>query len=369
MTLQDEKQALYPLLQTALELELSTIPPYLTALLSIRKDANRGSAELIRSVMMEEMLHMVLVGNLMSSLGGSVRLGSGQVPRFPVRLAFQGKAFRFREFDVDLRRFSPEALQTFLQIEIPDTLLARKNAPAAAPGLDISGLTIGEFYAMLGERLRTLCEAYGEPQVFCGDPRKQVGEPYYWAGSGKPVVVSNLASAQEALETIVSQGEGCHGSIDDDDAIDFNQPTEFAHYFRFNEIRCGRHYRSGDSAAEAPGGEPFKVDYDAVYPIKTNPKHSDYAPGSKLAELNEHFNRQYSLMLTQIETALNGAPSVLYGAITGGMHRLSPIAIEMMSLPVDDRAGSLHGAPSFEWVEPPSDLARTDELSEGQRPR
>ncbi|CAB3755677.1 ferritin-like domain-containing protein [Paraburkholderia solisilvae] len=368
MTLQDEKEALYPLLQTALELELSTIPPYLIALLSIRRDANRGSAELIRSVMMEEMLHMVLVGNLMSSIGGRVRLGSGQVPRFPVRLAFQGKAFRFREFDVDLRRFSPEALQTFLQIEIPDALVSRGRSPAAAPDLDISGLTIGEFYTMLGERLRKLCEAYGEPHVFCGDSRKQVGEQYYWAGSGKPVVVSNLASALEALETIVSQGEGCHGSIDDDDAIDFNQPTEFAHYFRFNEIRCGRHYRVGDSAFDPPGGEPLRVDYEAVYPIKTNPKHSDYAPGSKLAELNEHFNQQYSLLLTQIETALNGVPSVLYDAITGGMHRLTPIAIEMMSLPVDDRADSPHGAPSFEWAEPPSDLARSGGPSAGRLP-
>jgi hypothetical protein len=352
MTLEDEKQKLYKLLQTALELELSTIPPYLVALLSIRKDANRGSANLIRSVMMEEMLHMVLVGNLMSSLGGKVRIGGAQTPRFPLKLAFEGKAFRFREFEVGLQRFSPDALDMFLKIEIPDSLLARSAGPTAAPALDIAGMTIGEFYEMLGKKLRSLCETYGEPQVFCGDPLKQVGEQYYWAGGGKPVVISGLASAEEALATIVSQGEGHRDSIDDDDTLDFNQPGELAHYFRFNEIRCGRHYRTGDSPHHPPGGEPFAVDYDAVYPIKANPKQSDYAPGSKLAGLNENFNRQYSLMLTQIETALNGVPSLLYSAITSSMHGLTSIAVEMMTLPVDGTTtgSGLHGAPSFDWV-------------------
>jgi hypothetical protein len=336
MTLEQEKQTLYPLLQTALELELSTIPPYLVALLSIRKDANRGSANLIRSVMMEEMLHMVLVGNLMSSLGGTVRIGSKEAPRFPLKLAFEGKAFRSREFEVGLQRFSPDALDTFLKIEIPDSLLARGRQQAAAPALDIAGMTIGEFYEMLGKKLRKLCETYGEPQVFCGEPRKQVSEQYYWGSGGRPVVVSGLASAEQALETIVSQGEGSHDSIDDDDTLEFNQPDELAHYFRFNEIRCGRHYRTGDS------------------PHKANPKQSDYAPGSKLAELNANFNRQYSLMLTQIETALNGVPRLLYDAISNGMHALTSIALEMMTLPIDSMVGNLHGAPSFEWVEPPT---------------
>ena len=44
-------------LQMALEIELATIPPYLVALLSIKLPKNREPAELIRGVMVEEMLH------------------------------------------------------------------------------------------------------------------------------------------------------------------------------------------------------------------------------------------------------------------------------------------------------------------------
>jgi hypothetical protein len=353
MTLAQEKQALYPLLQTALELELSTIPPYLIALLSIKRESNRVCANLIRSVMMEEMLHMLLVGNVMSSLGGKVRLSSEQIPRYPLRLAFQGKAFKFREFDVDLRRFSPQAIQTFLKIEVPDSLLSRRRALAAAPELDIPGMTIGDFYEALIAKLEALCERYGESEVFSGESSRQIGVQYYWAGGGKPVVVTGLASAKEAIRTIVSQGEGGRDSIDDDDAHYFDQPEEVAHYFRFNEIAAGRHYRIGDRPHDPPSGSSIEVDYDAVHPIKTNPRQSDYAAGSTLAQLNEAFNRQYSLMLTQLETAMNGTPAVLYNAIVNGMHGMTPIALEMMSLPIDGKRGGTCGAPSFEWVDVP----------------
>ena len=57
-------------LQTALEVELSTVPPYLCALYSIKPGANPESSRLIRSVVMEEMLHMTLVANLLNAVGG-----------------------------------------------------------------------------------------------------------------------------------------------------------------------------------------------------------------------------------------------------------------------------------------------------------
>ena len=69
MAAENDKQTLLAWLQTALELELATIPPYLVALLSIQLPGNRASAEIIRSVMMEEMLHLVLVANVLNAVG------------------------------------------------------------------------------------------------------------------------------------------------------------------------------------------------------------------------------------------------------------------------------------------------------------
>ena len=52
MNVTEKKASLCTLLQTAFELEWSTIPPYLTALLSIKQQSNRVAANVIRSVML-----------------------------------------------------------------------------------------------------------------------------------------------------------------------------------------------------------------------------------------------------------------------------------------------------------------------------
>ncbi|MGE7960070.1 ferritin-like domain-containing protein [Pseudomonas sp. NPDC089530] len=353
MSLEQQKAQIFPLLQTAMELELSTIPPYLTALLSLKREKNRVSANLIRSVMMEEMLHMVLVGNLVSSLGGKISLGPDNIPGYPLRMEFEGKAFKDRKFDVDLAAFSAESIQTFLQIELPADL-ARRERLLTQERIAIPELTIGDFYQSIITMLETLCATYPPSQVFCGDPGKQINEQFYWGGAGKPIVITGMDTAREALQTIIEQGEGADMSVFDLDLHYFDQPEEVAHYFRFKEIAEGRRYRPGDKPSEPPSGERFEVDYNAVFPIIRNPKHSDYPAGSRLAHLNRSFNQQYSLMLQQLEQAFNGHPAVLYDAIINGMHGFTPIAQEMMETPISDKTDARHGAPSFEWISPPT---------------
>ena len=73
---------LYTHLQGAIELEHSTIPPYLTALYSIKKGSNREAAAIIRSVVMEEMLHMTIAANTLNAIGGAPEINtSGFIPR------------------------------------------------------------------------------------------------------------------------------------------------------------------------------------------------------------------------------------------------------------------------------------------------
>ena len=353
MSLKEQKAMLLPLLQKALELELTTIPPYLTALLSIKMPGNRVAANVIRTVAIEEMLHMVLVGNLISSLGGKVRLHGDAVPTYPLRLEFEGSPIRDREFDIHLEAFSPQAIKTFKQIEIPADLLPPAHDHGAKAQVVIPGITLGQFYDHIILMLERICADYPERDVFCGDPQHQVGEQYYWSSGGRPIVVTSLASAIEAMTVIKKQGEASHNSIYDGDAEYFGQPREVGHYFRFNEIACGRYYRPDDHPTAPPTGEHFEVDYTAVYPVKRNAKSTDYRPGSELARLNDTFNRQYSVMLWQLEQAFNGNPGVLYDAIVNGMHGMTSVAHEMMCLPIEGDAGGAHGAPSFEWVASP----------------
>jgi len=58
-------------LQNAIELEHSTIPPYLYALYSLAPGANKEVAEIIESVVIEEMLHITLASNVLNALGGT----------------------------------------------------------------------------------------------------------------------------------------------------------------------------------------------------------------------------------------------------------------------------------------------------------
>ena len=67
-------------LPTAIELEHSTIPPYLCALYSIKDGDNQESAQIIKSVVIEEMLHMILAANVLkNAIGGARRINH---PRF-----------------------------------------------------------------------------------------------------------------------------------------------------------------------------------------------------------------------------------------------------------------------------------------------
>ena len=57
------------MLQTAIQVEHSTIPLYLSSLYSI-KDSGSWPANLIRGVAIEEMLHMTVAANILNAIGG-----------------------------------------------------------------------------------------------------------------------------------------------------------------------------------------------------------------------------------------------------------------------------------------------------------
>lgn len=351
-TLEKDKQPVIELLQTAVLFEMSTIPPYMTALLSIKPGTNKVAADNIRGVMMEEMLHMTLAGNVLSSIGGTMTFDANHIPEYPLALEFEGQRLKKREFDIDLAPMSADTIKVFTQIELPDGWPEEKAMLKAVPEIDVPGYTIGAFYQKVEDMLEELCDRYGQDDVFSGDSSRQVDVNFYWSGGGQPIKVSDIKSAKEALSIIVEQGEGTSTSVYDGDMHYFDQAAEVAHFFRFNEILYSRHYQAGDHPHEPPTGDSFEVDYDAVYPIKVNAKASDYADDLKLSQLNQNFNREYSRMLTQIAAAFNGNPDALYTAILNGMHDMVDIAREMMKTPIANDQNGLNGAPSFEWVKP-----------------
>jgi CDGSH-type Zn-finger protein len=335
----DSPEALRQHLQWALELEHSTIPPYLCALYSIREDSNREAAEVVRSVFMEEMLHMTLAANILNALGGAPVIDTPRMlPSYPAFLPHSNRAF-----EVSLEKLSPRSLETFMKIERP---YPHRGLPE-----DDEFETIGQFYEAIELGLITLCADLGEDTVFCGDPARQVTDAVYYGGSGRIVAVTDLDSALAALSEIVEQGEGLqHQEVWDGDRSMFDpEREEVAHYFRFAELAAGRRFQPGDTPQSGPTGESLEVDWDAVHEMRPNPRSSDYPHGSQARVLLDEFNRAYSSLLHLLECTYNGSPRLLAVA-TGLMYGLREVVRELMTLPSGDGVTTV--GPSFEYVPP-----------------
>jgi hypothetical protein len=338
------KEELKRQLQIAIELELATIPPYMIALLSIKLPTNREAADLIRGVMIEEMLHLALVANVLNAVGGTPRLDETAIPHYPLQMKFKGTTFEDRDFPINLEPFSKSSIETFMKIELP------MKPPIRVASFDeivVPAYTIGEFYRGI---LTQLGDLDRDGSLFTGEHARQINKDYYWSGGGEPVVVTDLASATQALNIVINQGEAAWPRQKGSAATGFGDPLAMGHYYRFSEIFYHKRYRPEDDPAAPPTGDPIAVDFDAAYPVVINASSVDYPKGSQLAKLNDAFNARYTEMMLQLNEAVNGTPKALYTAIMNGMHALTPIAHEMMKISLD-RDPQHVGCPTFEWFE------------------
>jgi hypothetical protein len=322
-------------LQTAIEVEHSTIPPYLCALYSIRDGSNLEAMRIIRSVVVEEMLHMILAANVLNAIGGSPQLNHFRfIPNYPTFLPHSDDAFR-----VNLEKFSMHAIETFRRIERP-------GQPSAPPQADRYH-SLSQFYAAIELGLSELA-AEG---IFTGDAARQLTPEHYSGAGGEVTPVTDLVSALVALGEITGQGEGVDHSIWDGDREKFGEVQEPAHYFRFDEIYRQQRYTAEDSLTSGPSGKRLIVQWDHVYPMRPNPKMADYPHDSSLWRKAHAFNRSYTALLDELHTALNGNPKRLSQSVSG-MYDLKQPAVELMKIPVGDE--EMTAGPSFEYVSVPS---------------
>ena len=234
-------------------LEHSTIPPYLCALYSIEDGSNVEAAEIIRSVVMEEMLHMVLVANVLNAMGGAPSIGhAGFVPRYPTQLPYSDG-----RLVVQLRRFSPEAVDTFLAIERPEPADARPLVDATTRSASSTpGIELG---------LRDLGRA-----VFTGGPTGRSGP----VGSTTAATANRSSSSTSTARCRRwrSSSTRARGSTTRSTTATHRVGgrDELAHYFRFRQIAVGYRYREG-RRQRAPTGPRLAVDWDAVLPMRDDP--------------------------------------------------------------------------------------------------
>lgn len=254
------EQLLYWLHEAA-EIEHNLMCCYLYAAFSLKLEDPAWSADEARAVAiwrrtitvvaLEEMTHLCLVGNLMNALGAQVHLNR---PMFPIESGPYPADFVIR-----LQPFSVATIEHFKFLERPHQQQMadgagfeaqnryQRHVPAGrlSPGAR-DYATVGELYATLRASLQALVAERGEAYVFLGDPARQVDATM--APLPGVCAVTNLASAEQALLTIVTQGEGAG-----DEHID-------SHFCKFSRL--------GDELAALlavrPGFEP-------AWPAAANP--------------------------------------------------------------------------------------------------
>jgi hypothetical protein len=263
-------------LQNAVELEHATIPLYLYGLYSLQDGKNGIIHGIIQSVVVEEMLHMTLASNVLNAVGGSPQIDRpGFIPTYPGPLpgGVEGQLI------VSLAPFSLAQLETYLTIEQPEDPLQFPTAMA-----DTNTITIGEFYIAISKAIGVLGNG-----VFVDPPRNQVGPDLM----RESIVVTDVPTAQQAISTIIEQGEGTHTS-----------PEEvvgpgYAHYYRYMQIKK-QHLlvkTPGVSPGYAYSGAPLLFDPGGVYNVP---------PGSSPSLAGDNFNYTYTSLLRALHTMFNG---------------------------------------------------------------
>jgi len=330
-------------LQAAILLEHSTMPPYLYALYSLDPVRNAVVAQILRSVVKEEMAHLALAANILSALGGSPVLDDpALLPRYPSQLpgtVEHGLVVGLGPFSIGLVR------DTFLAIEQPEHPLAfaggQRDPADAAPmangadgpqGTGSPALTIGQFY----RRIVAAIEGLGDG-AFATAPRNQV------TSSLLPdvIAVTNVTAASQAIGTIISQGEGTSSTPAEVVGADM------AHYYRFLEIVHGRRLVPDPSVRGRYGWGAGTVSFDpgGVYRVPANPRTAGYPAGSPARRACAAFNYSYTCLLKTLHAAFNGDPGEFVAAV-GLMMSLQEQAIDMMT---GVTTGGVPAGPSFEW--------------------
>ena len=250
----EHREALIYMLCQAAELEHGIMCQYLFAAFSMKQGEDEGltTGELaavtrwrkqISHVATQEMLHLALVQNLLSAIGAAPHMVRPNLPHqaghYPagVQLA--------------LLPFGERALRHFMFLERPEGMdlsdaegiaavgraIPHKNERDIVPtGQDFA--TVGHLYRSIEAGFAHLADKYGERWLFVGPPRAQATEEHFrWP---ELVAVTDLASAQRAIDTILEQGEGPRGN------------WRNAHFGQFVEILDEYQQMSADNPAFAP---------------------------------------------------------------------------------------------------------------------
>ncbi len=302
-------------LQTAIELELSTLPPYLTALWSIITP--KGDVyDLIKSVVFEEMLHFGLACNLLNTIGGEPEIAHWKaVPKYPGPLPGDVRPGLIVPLTGLTRRL---VYEVFMEIEYPE------DGPIPHYRRSMSSPTIGAFYSAIADAFEVNAKAIQGTRQLVGPPAVPV------------VAIDTLDKALQAISEIKEQGEGTSKSPL---ATDFGDAL--AHYYEFGEIYHGRKFVKDSKGHWDYNGDA--IEFPQVYPVAQVP-----AEGYPDWPDAETFNQKYTDLLHLLQKAWSTGDQPSLGQAIQAMGPLRTAARTLMTTPLD--GGNYVYGPPFRFL-------------------
>jgi len=272
-------------LLTAIQLEFSTIPPYLCAQWSINSDPSDVS-DMIQGVVVQEMLHFGLACNMYTATGGSLSgeiATSGFLPQYPTNLPGDVHP----GLSVALLPLGNLALQTFMSIEYPEVTLVVQQPTSPAPPSAPSPPTIGQFYQTIAAGFNTVF-----PSGLPTNP--SLNQVVTSVGADQLFAINTVADAASAILEITDQGEGTSTSPDEGTF----DSTDLAHYYTFAQIYYG--------ATVAPVGGTFTYSGESI----TLPTVYDFASEPPGSPDQKSFISTFTTLMTQLESCWTGGASI-----------------------------------------------------------
>jgi len=322
-------------IQAALELELSTLPPYLCGLYALQ-DPNSDAAGLITEIVFDEMSHFGLACNMAWATGvrpkifegydaitypgplpGGVRPKCDPCLRFPCDPEFH-VVLGFSDY----QSFS----RMCMQIEYPEDPVPR---PLNLLSLDSETFpTIGQFYDAILKAFQEL----GTKVPYKDNLDRQLAN-----GFPKIFKIDGLSAATDAIHLIQTQGEGAS-------KFPFVDPTgrKLAHFYIFGEVFFGRKYVF-DPAKQTGDWTGDKVDVPPAYPMTPVPLGGYGANAPPEVKTCDNI---FTRMLQQLDTAWASGGDSALGEAIGSMDLLKQAVIDLLMKQIPRPEGGVFG-PQF----------------------
>ncbi len=321
-------------LQSAMALEHSTLPLYTFAMHSIRTQ-NYTAYNLIRSIIMEEMIHMAVTANMLTAIGGVPQIKTLH-PAYPTQ-GLPGGA----EPDVHARLapLSKKQVRNFMRVEVPDHLLPNFLTPEQMANEQYP--TIGGFYNAIREALvhletegNQVSNAIGE-----GGEANQVEDDIGIA------IIEDFNGMLAGIDEITEQGEGAANPTL---LASSDYEGEESHYAKFAEIFYGSRFVNPELRYVNPETEKsffrgdvvmmpdtinvLAVTADGYQKILREYKARDPESTEHISQALDGVDHAYTDVMTNLDAAWNGpiekqGPS-LSAAVIGMTELKVPVRID-----------------------------------------